>query len=83
MTFSTVEKNGSCWSGCILYLKYIWKKSILYFVFSDQLQKYLIQIFQIHFFKSILYFVFEQRKSIFYNTAFHLLEIYLDYRFGN
>jgi len=47
------------------------EKSILYFVFSDQLLKYLIKVFQIHFFKSILYFVFEQsKKSIFYNTDY-------------
>ena len=47
------------------------EKSILYFVFSEPIQKYLVKVFQIHIFKSILYFVFEQRKkSIFYNPAY-------------
>ena len=42
MTFSTVDKKGSCRSACILYLKYIWKK---YFVFSEPIQKYFKYIF--------------------------------------
>jgi len=41
----------------------------LYFVFSDQLQKYLIKVFQIHFFKSILYLYLNSPKSVFYNTG--------------
>ena len=39
------------------------EKSILYFVFSGPIQKYLIKVFQIHIFKSSLYFVSEQRKK--------------------
>jgi len=49
MTFSTADKKAVA--------------GILYFVFSEPVQKYLIKVFQIHIFKSILYFVFEQSKK--------------------
>ena len=42
MTFSNVDKKGSCRSACILYLKYIWKK-VFCILYLNRAKKYLLQ----------------------------------------